>query len=366
MCGIIGFLSFQNSKDKLCNHDKLANGLDLIEHRGPDQLSGVIGSNFFFGSARLAIEAISSGAQPFYSENKRFILVFNGEIFNYKILINKYFKGRQINSEGQLLLNLFEKFDESFIEHIKGQFAISIFDIKKNTLYLFRDRFGIRPLYYYRKNSRIVFSSEIKSIINILDETPTISQKSLLNTAIFWTNTGSQTAFENISKLEPGEYLKISKKKFIKKKYFTNYFLNKNKTIKINESELRNKLRSSILNQTQSEIGYASYLSGGIDSSVIAYELANISSKKLETFSIAFENKEYDESNKQKLMSKFLNTDHNNILIKNNDIYNNFSESVNHAETFFFRTAPVPMYLLSKLVKKMDTKLFFQEKVRMK
>ena len=324
MCGIVGFLSFQSSKDKLCNREKLLNALNSIEHRGPDKLSGVIGKNFFFGSARLAIEAINYGNQPFFSKDKRFVLIFNGEIFNYKNLIKKFFKERKIISEGDLLLNLFLKFDESFVDKIKGQFAISIYDTKKNILYLYRDRFGIRPLYYYRKNNRVIFSSEIKSIVNIIEETPNIDKQSLLNTATFWTNIGNKTAFENIIKLESGQFLKITKKSFIKKKYFLNNFYNQDRNLNINNSELRNKLRISILNQTQSEIGYASYLSGGIDSSVIAYELSRISKKKLETFSVMFENKEYDESKNQKIMSNFLGTRHNSILIKNNDIYDNF------------------------------------------
>ena len=105
----------------------------------------------------MAIEAINYGNQPFFSKDKKFILIFNGEIFNYKNLIKKFFKERKIISEGDLLLNLFLKFDESFVDKIKGQFAISIYDTKKNILYLYRDRFGIRPLYYYRKNNRVIF-----------------------------------------------------------------------------------------------------------------------------------------------------------------------------------------------------------------
>ena len=117
------------------------------------------------------------------------------------------------------MLNLFLKFDESFVDKIKGQFAISIYDTKKNILYLYRDRFGIRPLYYYRKNNRGIFSSEIKSIVNIIEETPNIDKQSLLNTATFWTNIGNKTAFENIIKLEfDPSIFKNNKKKVSPKK----------------------------------------------------------------------------------------------------------------------------------------------------
>lgn len=177
MCGIVGLFSLSDQNNKFCKKDSLINSLNLIKHRGPDELSGVIDKNFFLGNARLAIEAIKFGKQPFFSSDKKIVLVFNGEIFNYKNLINEHFKNTSIKSEGDLIISLFQKFGSNFVKKIKGQFAISIFDRTNQAMYLFRDRYGIRPLYYHIKNNLLLFASEIKAIVNILEKSPEISNE---------------------------------------------------------------------------------------------------------------------------------------------------------------------------------------------
>ena len=226
-------------------------------------------------------------------------------------------------------------------------------------MYLFRDRHGIRPLYYFFKNHLVLFGSEIKSLVKVLGERPSVSKNSLSNTATFWTNIGSETSFKDYFKVLPGHYLIIKKDGIKTCRYHLNDFYYSSKKNFSSTAELRKYFINAVKNQLQSEIGYGSYLSGGIDSSALSYELSKLSSKKLDTFSIKFENKEYDESDKQLVMSKFLGSNHNSLLIKNNQIYENFFNAVNHAECLLFRTAPVPMLLLSKLVKKNNHKVIF-------
>lgn len=203
MCGIAGYLSNTNSTDKV--QKSCEKMLKLISHRGPDEKKIITKNNFSCGVVRLSIESIENGSQPIEDEN--FIIGFNGEIFNYKDLISEYFPKKNINSEVRLLLELWKKKKLNFINLLNGQFAIFIYEKKKNELYLFRDCFGIRPLFFFNDNNRTLFSSEIKSIISVLEKDIKIDEKSLMQISMFWTNVGDQTSFKDIFSLKPGHYL---------------------------------------------------------------------------------------------------------------------------------------------------------------
>ena len=135
MCGIVGLFSFSNHGNKYCTKDNLINSLNQIQYRGPDELSGVLDKNFYLGTARLAIEAVKYGRQPFFSSDKKLAMVFNGEIFNYKDLIQQYFKNKNIKSEGDLIINLFQKFGSDF------QYLNQIFPFFKNLDQIFEHHF---------------------------------------------------------------------------------------------------------------------------------------------------------------------------------------------------------------------------------
>ncbi len=362
MCGITGFCySRDDLKDPV---KKISQMLNLIEHRGPDRLKVFCSKTYCSGTSRLEIENIKEGSQPYFDIKEKLILNFNGEIFNYKDLIKKYFSdNKKIRTEVSLLLELFKKKKENFVEEIKGQFAISIYDIKINKLYLFRDRFGIRPLFYSFTKDNFIFSSEIKSIFAFYNKKFGTSFQSILNTSMLWTNYENLTAFEDIFQLEPGSYLIYSKGKIIKKKYWKNPIINFNDNkaslVKPSDNFLEEELTKALKSQIHGEVGFASYLSGGIDSSIIATLLTKINKNRIDTFSVEFDNKEYDESFAQKEVVKIINSNHRSIRIGKNDIANNFEKTINHSETHLFRTAPVPMFLLSKLVKESGHKVVF-------
>ncbi len=235
--------------------------------------------------------------------------------------------------------------------------TLSIFTIKKKKkIYLFRDPFGIRPIYYYQNKDNFIFSSEIKAIIKTKISSFNINEDSLAKVCMFWTNTGDETSFKNIKILEPGKYLTWSDNKTVIKRHYN--FPNLNNAFKSNENiDIYESLNMAINNQIHGEVKFGSYLSGGIDSSVLAYFLSK--NRKIDTFSIEFENPEYDESNAQKILVDRLNVNHHSLRVKNSDILKNFSNVVNHAETFLFRTAPVPMFLLSKFVHELGFKVIY-------
>ena len=359
MCGISGIYS-EKIKPKaislLCKQM-----LELINHRGPDE-KGIISHQFFScGVARLSIEAIHNGKQPI--ENDRYIIGFNGEIFNYKSLIQKYnFSNKIINCEIKLLLKLWELKHTKFVNEIKGQYAIFIFDKLNNEIYLFRDPYGIRPLFYYHEKNSLVFASEIKSIIRAVNNDFQVDVESLKQISMFWTNIGKQTSVKGISELEPGSCLvwksgQVNSFKFYKEPLLEicNYKYSKTDA----EKSFFSHLNNSVEKQLHGEVGFAIYLSGGIDSAAIAYILSKKSEKPLDTFSISFQDGDYDESEAQKQISKFLGTRHSEIKIKNIDISNNFSKVIDHCETLLFRTAPVPLFLLSKHVRNSGHKVVY-------
>ena len=362
MCGIAGIIhNFSNSEEA---KNKISKMINIIDHRGPDETSAVIGKNFCVATARLAIEKVKEGYQPVLSESKKYILSFNGEIFNYKEIISKYsFSRNKINSEAKLLVKLFETKGVDFVNEIKGQFAISIYDVHNDKLYLFRDRFGIRPIYYKHKNRTFLYSSEIKSIVAVGETTPKTSLKSIASTSLFWSNIGGITSFEDIYQIPPGNYLIFSKGTFKIKKYWENPIYTENsKDIANKDFKYDNffsLIKESVKRQIHGEVGFSSYLSGGIDSSVISYLLTQIQKSPIDTFSVEFENKEYDESEAQQNVKNTINSNHFSLKISNKDISNNFEKAINHSECHLFRTAPVPMYLLAKYVKEKGHKVVF-------
>ena len=354
MCAIFGIYSEFISKKEL--QSKLINSLRMLKHRGPDSSSHIINNAFASGVNRLAIESIKYGQQPI--EDDRYVVGFNGEIFNYKEIIKNFFSNSKlINSEIKLILELWRKKKEKFVNIINGQYAIFIFDKQSKEIFLFRDPFGIRPVYYSHDSNQFVFSSEMKAIVNTNLFDHEINEKSISQTCLFWTNIGSNTALTNIKILEPGFFLKWKNGKVVKGRFYNFPFFNQKTFENIDRRFLFEQLKSSINRQIHGEVEFGCYISGGIDSSSLAYLLSE--KRKINTFSISFEDEDYDESNYQNELIKIINSKHRSLNIKKQDISKNFKKVINHSESLLFRTAPVPMYLLSKLVKDSGIKVIY-------
>lgn len=358
MCGISGIFS----KDKKDLSRKIIDGLKIINHRGPDETKYAVTNQFAAGTCRLSIEALKDGAQPV--ENSNFIAGFNGEIFNYKQLIDKFNLSKErCNSEIKTIIELYSKLGKDFVKNLNGQFAIYIYDKRNNKILLFRDHYGIRPLYYFKDQKNFAFSSEIKSIVSMLKSGFDLDLNSIYQTALFWTNIGSQTSVKKIKQLRPGHFIEFDfKNNFIEKKYFVDpLILNRKKKLNLTEDEnnISSILEKSVKNQLQSQVGYACMLSGGVDSSILAYILNKNSSKQIDTFSIEFENKEYDESQFQKIISKHINSNHRSVIISEKDIADKFEKAIYHSESLMFRTAPIPNLIISELIKKSGHKVVF-------
>ena len=362
MCGIAGLLDYKGGVSK--KKALLLKALNSIRYRGPDDLNYLTSDNFFCGgTVRLSIEALSSGRQPI--SDGRFTIGFNGEIFNYQFLISKYkLNSFNIDSEISFLLHAWKLKGEEIFKDLEGQFAIFIYDSQEQILTLVRDPFGIRPLFYTLSNDQVSFCSEVKGIFKLQNKNFPYDDVGIAQIAAFWTTVGNRTVFDGVHQVKRGHIATIKNGEVLQRSYWKEPLFTERDLNFLNESDLidffKTNIKNSVSQQIHGEVGHASYLSGGIDSSALAYFLKNEKkSEPLQAFSIAFENKEYDESYAQKEMADFLGINCQSLLIRNKDISLNFSLALNHAETILFRTAPIPLYLLSKKVNKFGHKVVF-------
>ena len=342
MCGIAGIIDF-NIKD---NIKDVENMLKSINFRGPNSKSMCPGTFFDIGAVRLAIVDFKSKSanQPFVSDNGNIIIIYNGEIYNHQDLRRTYLSGHSFSSkcDGEVLPLLYQKFGIRFIEKIKGMFSICIIDKSKSEIYLIRDRFGIKPLYYHfnQKKRSLIFCSEIHPIfLNKIDkienhkETIRFFDYSLLHST-------NETWFKNIFQICPGEYLKFSKTELKVEKYY-NLEDNIDESTdfqKINYFDLEDKI-FQIINKSFREHSIGDFklglhISSGLDSGLLACG-AKEANLETECYSFGFEESEFNEIPGAKQISEGLNFKHTFTKINTNNIINEFEKNLNmHYEPF--------------------------------
>ena len=331
MCGIAGII---NTKKNL---RKTISSLNLsIKHRGPDD-SGYyfdFNKNIALTMSRLSIIGLDEGKQPKISNDQKIILFFNGEIYNYKNLNKSFFPKYKFKSDTDILLVMYEKFGLKMMDFLNGMFSISIYDLRKNKIFLIRDRFGIKPLYYYHKNV-FVFSSEINSIKKIFSNEMDIEKESISDYLSLGCTEGKNTIYKNVHKLMPGEYLtydikskrvKSTKWYFFKKRI--NNFNNLNEAAEFTENEIKKSLKL----WTVSDVPICFLLSGGLDSGILSSVYNKINQDKINTFSLGFEQKQlkkWDEISVANTLAKKLKSNHRNIILKVDDLLDQLFKMIN-------------------------------------
>lgn len=360
MCGVAGFL---DSKRNTEDYSKIV--LDMlrqIAYRGPDEQGFYFDKNTALGSVRLSIIDKSSGTQPIVDEDQRYVLVYNGELYNYielrqeLLLLGHKFKTQ---SDTEVLLKSWIEWGEHALLKFDGAYAFVIYDRRNKKTILVRDRFGERPLYYIVHNGTLIFASELKCFLKYPDIQFNWDEEVLESVLTIWTPLPDETVFRDIKQVPSGSFIAFNNGTVDVIQYYDLPF-NSN-TFKGSEAEaaerVRELMRESVSLRMRSDVEVGTYLSGGLDSSVITQIAAEQSPHSINTFSIAFEEKEYDESSQQEQISKYLGTKHKKLLISNQMIAEEFPKSIWHAETPLFRTALVPLYSLSKSVKKSGLKV---------
>ena len=359
MCGVAGVVDF---KGKSNNTSAVESMLRAISYRGPDE-SGIYRSPLAtVGSVRLSIIDVEGGQQPLSDPSGRYWIVFNGEIFNYKELrldLEKRGNIFKTHSDTEVLVQLYALFGKECLDLLNGQFVFAIWDKSKEELFLARDRVGIRPLFYNITDGIFSFASEIKALFRLKHIDRSIDLKHLSQVYTFWTAITPGTAFKEIYELSPGHFAIFSRNGFEAKKYWDLEPGKVNQSITLPEAlEQFNELFSDAVRlRLRADVEVAAYLSGGIDSTATVAYIKDIEPGVLNTFSIGFAEKDFDESSYQQEAVRYLNTNHKSIICSSRDIADHFPAVVWHSETPLTRTAPTPMYILSKLVRDNDIKV---------
>lgn len=357
MCGITGIIKKNSGQ----NIDLAIQKMTLaLQHRGPDACGFYFGKKVALGHRRLSIIDLTTAAnQPIKDRTERYILVFNGEIYNYQHIrsqIGSY--PFQSNSDTEVVLAAFIKWGEKCVSYFNGMFALAIWDTKNKALFVARDRLGIKPFYYYLDNTCFVFSSEMRAILasNLIEKR--LSKEGMVNYLKFQTVHAPETIIKNVKQLEGGTIGWYKNGCFEKKRYWDiwQYGIEK---IEINpleaKKEVKNKFYESIENRLVSDVPYGAFLSGGIDSSIVVKTMSEISKNKINTFCIGFHQKKYDESKYANLIAKKYGTRHHQYTLKVSDFLETIPEILNAMDT---PSADGPnSYIVSKFAKQHDVKV---------
>ncbi len=363
MCGIAGIYNY-SSQTKPVYEEELKRMLSVISYRGPDESGIYLGKNIGIGSVRLSIIDLSSGQQPISIRNNRFRIVYNGELFNY-IELRKELEQLgcefHTNADTEVVVQAYAQYGTACLNKFNGQFAITIWDNVEKSLFLARDRVGIRPLFYTQVNGTIAFCSEIKGLFQLPFVERKINSKGLAQVFTFWTTITPDTPFENVYELPPGHFMTVKPEGIDIQKFWSLKFPEKDNASKLslNESveEFRALFEDAVRVRLRADVEVAAYLSGGLDSSITTAFIHHIEPKVLNTFSIGFADKVFDETDYQIEASRYFNTNHVAFSCTSAEIGESFYDTVKHTEFPILRTAPTPMYLLSKKVRERKIKV---------
>ncbi len=373
MCGICGAVSLDGTLELPGNLPERMIG--SLRHRGPDEFGAWRDDSCFLGHARLSIIDLASGQQPLASDDGRHWLVFNGEIFNYPELTAELTAlGHRFRTkcDTEVIVNAYRQWGERCVEHFNGQFAFALWDRTERSLFLARDRFGIRPLYLARHGNVLLFASEMKAFGAWPGFETRLDPSRLAEVFTYWANVAPAAPLAGVSQLPPGRTAFCRGKEAVAspppaplpdclevKRYWAPQFLTAREdaqhpdapTLKRLAGEVRERLEAASVIRLRADVPVGAYLSGGLDSSATAALIHSCTDNKLRTFSVGFTDRDFDESQWQRAMVAHIGTDHSTIEIDGADIAGRFAEVVWHTETPILRTAPAPLHALSRLVR---------------
>ena len=343
MCGFVGYIN--KEKDKKDNIKKMA---DLIAHRGPDSEGYYTDSNIALGFRRLSIIDLKGGSQPIYNNDKTKVLVFNGEIYNFKQLredLEKKGYKFQTKTDSEVILHGYEEYKENILDKLRGMFAFVIYDIKTKEMFAARDFYGIKPFYYTKMGNTFIFGSEIKSFLIHPHFKKELNTKMLEYYLTFQYSAGEETFFKNVYKLMPGHYLKYKDGKLkIKKYYEIKFEEDKDRTYEEWRDGIKERLNDSIQAHKVSDVEVGSFLSSGVDSSFIA-----ASSDVDKTFTVGFNNKKYSEISYAEDLSEKINTKNINKIISKDDYFKNLPNILYYMDEPLADPSAIALYFVTKI-----------------
>ena len=356
MCGITGIYAFNElGKFHLIN---LAAATDALTHRGPDFGRHDIIDRVGLGHRRLSIiDTSADGHQPMQDASGRYTIVFNGEIYNYQGLrqrLQQQGVSFQSASDTEVLLQLYIHEGAACLEQLNGFFAFAVYDNQRDVLFIARDRLGIKPLVYYHDEDKVLFASEIKSLLAYGIEKQ-LDYTSLQQYLQFNYVPAPHTMLQGVKKLMPGQYLEVSKPREVRVQWHTYYQIPFNESLRPEETSYRQQqqrlsalLEDAVQQRLVADVPLGAFLSGGIDSSVIV-TLASRHVKQLNTFSIGYRDEPFfDETRYARQVADKLGTQHTVFSLTNRDLYEHLHQVLGHFDEPFADSSALPVYILSK------------------
>ena len=354
MCGIAGLCA---ARGYGIEPDRLASMIGMLDHRGPDDRGVHIEPAAGLAHARLSVIDVSGGAQPMSNEDGSLWITFNGEIFNYIELRDELVaRGHSFGSlsDTEVILHLYEELGAEAVHRLNGQWAFAIWNSRERALFLSRDRLGVRPLFYTECGDQLLFASEIKALFAHPEVSREIDPLGLDNVFTFWTTLAPRTIFKGIHELPPGHSLTWRNGRITVARHWQPAFAPR-ASARTSDAQDREQLLDLLTSATRlrlrSDVPVGAYVSGGLDSAVITALATRVTEAPVRTFSIAFDDSEFDESRHQRHVVDALGTDHRELRCSHDDIARVMPDVVWHAETPLLRTAPAPMYLLAQMVR---------------
>ena len=362
MCGIAGFAessprhSWGQHSDTANDHRALLQGMcAAIRHRGPDDEGIHVAPGVGLGMRRLSIIDVATGHQPIHNEDRTVWVVFNGEIYNYAALrADLQSKGHRFStaSDTETIVHAYEEWGEDAFSRLRGMFAIALWDSRRSTLLLARDRVGIKPLYFGQIEGRLYFASEIKSILAALDTTPELDFHALDHYLTFLYTPRDGSIFSGIRKLPPGHLLRWQDGRTQVTQYWA---LPADEHVPASEEEavesLRAVLRDSVRSHLMSEVPLGAFLSGGVDSSLVVGLMAEASSRPVQTFSIGFDDPRYDELEHARVVARHFSTDHHEFVVRP-DALAILDDLITHFDEPFGDSSAIPTWYVSELARR--------------
>jgi asparagine synthase (glutamine-hydrolysing) len=356
MCGITGLVHF--NRDQAIAPAVLKNMSDSIYHRGPDDEGHYLNHNVGLGFRRLSIIDLSTGHQPLSNQNDSIYIVFNGEIYNYqeqrKKLKQKGYSFKT-TTDTEVILHLYEEYGVGCLQYLRGMFAFAIWDSNKQQLFCARDRFGIKPFYYYNDKEKFVFASEIKAILKSNDIDKTISIDALDSYFAFGYITSDLSIYKNIKKLQAAHYLLLSLKDKpaieIKRYWEIDFQPDYSKSENQWQEEIEECFSETVKLHMISDVPLGAFLSGGIDSSSVVAMMARNSPRPVKTFSIGFKEQKFNELKYAREVANKYGCEHHEQIVEPESV-GLLSKLVNAYDEPFADTSAIPTYYVSQLARK--------------
>lgn len=352
MCGITGKIYFDQSRKVSLNELKKMS--DAILHRGPDDEGHYLNGNVGLGFRRLSIIDLHTGHQPLSNHNNTLWITFNGEVYNFKeerAKLEKKGYRFKTNTDTEVIVNLYQEYGENCVDHLRGMFAFVIWDDEKKQLFGARDRFGIKPFYYYMDDEKFVWGSEMKSITASNDIQKNISLKSLDYYFAYGHTPGGRSIFSQINKLKPGHSFILKpfeKQKLTITKYWSVFYApDYTKSEEYWKEAIYETLREAVKMRMISDVPLGAFLSGGIDSSTVVSLMALSSQQPIKTFSIGFKEAEFNELQYAKLVAEKYKTNHHEFIVEPESI-DLLPNLVKGYDEPFGDSSAIPTYYVSK------------------